>query len=1119
MPTDDSTNREFDNVIEVVPQSTLENQIENDAASLMNKKALEQEKDRLERTLNKISQLKKRRKHLENRIKNATRISAKKKLKDDLAKMEVEQFTPVLQDVKDINERIKSLEKQMRQPEQAQNDTSKRPGESQKEYLIRTGQITAFGNKSGFEMDDSDQDNDVPSETEHKNENISKGNLKENSLGASRTLHDTHESHDSDESYMSVEDADEGSDYELEDISNEGADESDSLVYETESSKQKAPLIKSSDARDDGDELHYQKRLHQWTALRSKGRAKDFYPSDPEWFKPHPNYKDAHLNDGFKIPGEIFSKLFNYQKTAVQWLWELHQQNCGGVLGDEMGLGKTIQIIAFLASLHHSKKLHKPILIVCPATLMKQWVSELHFWWPPFRSIILHSVGSGFEKGKNKMSEQELEELMVTSENFSYQDYTDSSNINNLFSTSKAISNLVDKVVAQGHIVITTYVGLKIYSKVLLDVDWGYVILDEGHKIRNPNADISLTCKKLRSKHRLILSGTPIQNNLNELWSIFDFVYPGKLGTLPVFQQQFAVPISMGGYANATNLQVQTGYKCAVVLRNLISPYFLRRVKADVAKDLPEKSELVLFCKLTKYQRNKYLEFLNSEELTKIKKGKMQVLYGIDVLRKICNHPDLLVGKKYKSERPKDYGNPLRSGKMQVVKQLLLKWKQEGHKTLLFTQTKQMLDIIQDFISVADKEMAGNLTWLRMDGSSNIATRQKLVDEFNNEPVDIFLLTTRVGGLGVNLVGASRIIIFDPDWNPSTDLQARERAWRIGQTKEVTIYRLMISGSIEEKIYHRQIFKQFLTNKILKDPNQKRFFKMNELHDLFTLGADRGQNEEFNRSIKEVTQREEQNVQDDFESVAGVSKLEGFYNVKEEEEKKKNEDERMMEGLFGVEGVIDHDNIVGSHTRPSEDIISREASKAAERAAAELKKSRQVTKSFKVGVPTWTGKFGVAGKVAKPGLGKIKGKNSTGSLAILSRMKSLKHGPGNAKSSASSPLASPSEVTIRKDVDPSTELTGASAATVSNEIREIKDYLSSQPNNFAPSASVINALGIDVKHRHDIVRIRALLRKIATFDVNKKGWTLSQEFRDQNSNESQFADTNSSSGFSSSEEE
>ncbi|KAL6940118.1 hypothetical protein ACO0QE_004007 [Hanseniaspora vineae] len=1111
MPTDNTTNSELDNVLEIVPQSTLENQIENDAASLMNKKALEQEKDRLERALNKISQLKRRRKHFENRMKNATRISAKKKLKDDLAKMETEEFTPALQDIKEINERIATLQKQMSQPEQAQSDTSKRSGESQKEYLIRTGQITAFGNKSGFEMDDSDQDNDVFAEMDDNDENVSEES-------SSKMSGHKRETHESDESYHSDEDLDEESDYEPENVSDEPNHENDSMVYELKPSQKKSLLIKSSDARDDGDELHYQKRLHQWTALRSEVRTKDFHPNDPEWFKPHPKYKDAHLNDGFKIPGEIFAKLFNYQKTAVQWLWELHQQNCGGILGDEMGLGKTIQIIAFLASLHHSKKLNKPILIVCPATLMKQWVSELHFWWPPFRSIILHSVGSGFEKGKNKMSEQELEELLVTSEDFSYQDYTKSSNVNNLFSSSKAISSLVDKVVTQGHIVITTYVGLKIYSKVLLDVDWGYVILDEGHKIRNPNADISLTCKKLRSKHRLILSGTPIQNNLNELWSIFDFVYPGKLGTLPVFQQQFALPISMGGYANATNLQVQTGYKCAVVLRNLISPYFLRRVKADVAKDLPEKSELVLFCKLTKYQRDKYLEFLNSEELAKIKRGKMQVLYGIDVLRKICNHPDLLVGKKFESERPKDYGNPLRSGKMQVVKQLLLKWKQEGHKTLLFTQTKQMLDIIQDFISVADEDMAGNLTWLRMDGSSNIATRQKLVDEFNNEAVDVFLLTTRVGGLGVNLVGASRIIIFDPDWNPSTDLQARERAWRIGQTKEVTIYRLMISGSIEEKIYHRQIFKQFLTNKILKDPNQKRFFKMNELHDLFTLGAERGQNEEFNRSIKEVTQREEQNMQDDFENVAGVSKLEGFYNVKEEEEKTKSEDQRMMEGLFGVEGVVDHDNIVGSHMRPSEDIISREASKAAERAAAELKKSRKVTKSFKLGVPTWTGKFGVAGKVAKPGKDKSKGKNSTGSLAILSRMKSLKHAPESEKSSVSSSQTF-SKVSTTKDADPSAEITGATTATISSEINQIKDYLSSQPDNFASSANVVNALGIKVKHKNDIIRIRALLRKIATFDVDKKGWALNQEFRNQKSNMGQFTDMVGSSEISSSDEE
>lgn len=390
---------------------------------------------------------------------------------------------------------------------------------------------------------------------------------------------------------------------------------------------------------------------------------------------------------------------------------------------------------------------------------------------------------------------------------------------------------IVDRISAKGHVIVTTYAGLRIHSSRLLRKEWSYIVLDEGHKIRNPDADITLTCKQFRTPHRIILSGTPIQNNLNELWSLFDFVFPGRLGTLPVFQSQFAIPINLGGYANASNIQVQTAYKCAVVLRDLINPYLLRRMKIDVATDMPKKSEQVLFCKLTPPQRAAYEQFLKSNELSSIMDGKRHALYGIDVVRKICNHADILGRELHKNDA--DYGEYTKSGKMVVVKALLEMWRKEKHRILLFSQTRTMLDILEKFIK------SEGYTYRRMDGTTPIQNRMGLVDEFNaREDIYVFLLTTKVGGLGVNLTGADRVIIFDPDWNPSTDVQARERAWRLGQTRAVTIYRLMTSGTIEEKIYHRQIFKQFLTNKILKDPKQRRFFKSHDMADLFTLESE-----------------------------------------------------------------------------------------------------------------------------------------------------------------------------------------------------------------------------------------------------------------------------------------
>jgi DNA excision repair protein ERCC-6 len=349
------------------------------------------------------------------------------------------------------------------------------------------------------------------------------------------------------------------------------------------------------------------------------------------------------------------------------------------------------------------------------------------------------------------------------------------------------LDGLIKKIVQKGHVLVTTYASLRIYEDILLPIKWAYTILDEGHQIRNPDADITIICKKLKTCHRIVLTGTPIQNNLTELWSLYDFVYPGKLGTLPVFKTQFAIPIAIGGYANANNVQVQTAYKCACILRDFISPYMLRRMKVDVAQELPKKNEQVLFCKLTPAQRKIYKRYLESDDVGKILTGNLHVLSGIDILRKICNHPDLL---EYE-QNVHDHGAIEKSGKMMVVNSLLKMWKSQNHRVLLFCQTRQMLNIMERMV----REM--QVSYFRMDGNTPIKSRAELVDRFNkDESIFLFLLTTKVGGLGVNLTGASRLIIYDPDWNPSTDMQARERCWRLGQTKNVTIYRLMTSGTV-----------------------------------------------------------------------------------------------------------------------------------------------------------------------------------------------------------------------------------------------------------------------------------------------------------------------------------
>jgi DNA excision repair protein ERCC-6 len=619
---------------------------------------------------------------------------------------------------------------------------------------------------------------------------------------------------------------------------------------------------------------------------------------------------------------------FTHFSHLQEWLWGLHKQEVGGIIGDEMGLGKTVQMAHFLGSLCFSGKLNLALLIV-PSTLLAQWVQELKKWYPPFRIFLLHTSGGAMRAGWTR------EKILQRASMFSRGSRS---------GRSKACGGKL--TAGTGAIVVTSYGGLTTHEQMVLRIPWDYCILDEGHKIRNPDAEVTLIAKRIPTVHRIILTGAPIQNSLRELWSLFDFIYPGRLGTLPDFEQQFALPIRSGSYLNASKMQTQMAYKCSLALRDLISSSILRRLKKnlqDVIK-LPDKTEQILFCKLTSHQERLYRHFLSSDEVKSVLHGHMKSFRAINILRKVCNHPCLfelskeqlkpvtksekssmeLLRKQARKKRREQIARNARikakikselkvevkaevggvlyptgatasgveadingentavggsveklagngvddsdgraehedddvnleifnrgevisasqlstveweqSGKMLILDQVLTLWKEQNHRVLLFSQTVQMLNIIEEYVK--RKKL---WKYFRMDGTTNIRRRQPMVDAFNKESdVFLFLLTTRVGGLGLNLIGADRVLIFDPDWNPSMDKQARERAWRIGQENDVTVYRLICSGTIEEKIYHRQIYKQQLTHKILSNPKQKRFFRSSELRDLFTYQA------------------------------------------------------------------------------------------------------------------------------------------------------------------------------------------------------------------------------------------------------------------------------------------
>ncbi|KAL3717307.1 hypothetical protein ACJRO7_008824 [Eucalyptus globulus] len=839
------------------------------------------------------------------------------------------------------------------------------------------------------------------------------------------------------------------------------------------------------------------------------------------------------LKDGLKIPESIFTSLFDYQKVGVQWLWELHCQKAGGIIGDEMGLGKTIQVLSFLGALHVSG-MYKPSIVVCPVTLLRQWKREAKKWYPKFHVEILHDSSQDSYSKKSKNSYESDDE----SEGSLNRDYEETSQSKN----AKKWDPLIKRVLrSESGLLITTYEHLRLLGDKLLHIVWGYAVLDEGHRIRNPNAEITLVCKQLQTVHRIIMTGAPIQNRLTELWSLFDFVFPGKLGVLPVFEAEFAVPITVGGYANASPLQVTTAYRCAVVLRDLVMPYLLRRMKADVNAHLPKKTEHVLFCSLNAEQRSVYRAFLASSEVEQILGGSKNSLYGIDVMRKICNHPDLLE-REHAHHNP-DYGNPERSGKMKVVAEVLKVWKEEGHRVLLFAQTQQMLDILESFL------VSGEYKYRRMDGLTPVKQRMALIDEFNNsDEVFIFILTTKVGGLGTNLTGANRVIIFDPDWNPSTDMQARERAWRIGQTRDVTVYRLITRGTIEEKVYHRQIYKHFLTNKILKNPQQRRIFRARDMKDLFTLNDDgeSGTTETsniFSQLSEDVIVIAQQNVRQDkgkvlnvaaskdgdcasgSKSYTGSSRKKGKERVNDDTEEVDREAD-ILRGLLeanGIHSAVNHDIIMNAHDE--EKIrLEEQASRIAKRAAEALRQSRMMRSHDSVSVPTWTGKSGMAGapSSAKKKFGATVSSKLSNNSSKRSSDESSSNGTSNgivagvqagkalssaellakirgtqqrALSSAEHGSVSGSGDLRRPDVGSSTSSHSSSHVQPEILIRQICTFLQ-QRGGITDSATIVQHFQDRIPD-DDSSLFRSLLNAIATLEKDPNGsvWILKPEYQ------------------------
>ncbi|EON65261.1 hypothetical protein W97_04499 [Coniosporium apollinis CBS 100218] len=1189
-------------------QDDLERDIGRQADQLLTEQADERDKKRLEKTQSEkqrwVNQLAK----LKQRLDGPGGSIIKNKIRSDIAETE-ERIRNLDTEVEQIQKRISDRHDAGGEGEAPHGATGgPLPGESRRDFLIRTGKITPFSkmaslprassNLADVMLDAEVEEEEVQDDTQqeaaaqpmsHRNllrpgfaedetsdtssvvdfpiERASKRRRLENRREARTKIEvDTTSSvggvtddaidtdaHDPDATFTDDAEAEEDDfddDFSMDTAPQKKRKLPPNKVKKTPAAAEKEDLT----GIDDGDERVYQARLQSWVQRRREARRKaqakkraseadaDSQMSgadiatpagnvaeteeEEEWYKPHPTRPDTEFGDGFRMPGDIWPSLFDYQKTGVQWLYELYTQQVGGIVGDEMGLGKTIQVISFLAGLHHSKKLTKPIIVVTPATVMKQWVNEFHRWWPPLRVSILHTSGSGMMDIRRETAmEEELESR-------------DWNNTKKRTKGEKAARRIVERVKRDGHVLVTTYSGLQSYHEFLIPTDWEYAVLDEGHKIRNPNAGITIDCKELRTANRVILSGTPMQNNLTELWSLFDFIFPMRLGTLVDFRTLYENPIRLGGYANASNLQVETAMNCAQTLKDTISPYLLQRFKVDVAADLPKKTERVLFCKLTKIQRREYEDFLSSQEMNAINDGKREAMFGIDILRKICNHPDLVQHKTLSLKAGYNYGNPSKSGKMQVVKALLEIWKRGGHKTLLFAQHRIMLDILEKFI----KGLEG-FNYRRMDGTTAIKNRQSMVDEFNNDPdLHVFLLTTKVGGLGVNLTGADRVIIYDPDWNPSTDVQARERAWRLGQKREVEIYRLMTAGTVEEKIYHRQIFKQFLSNKILRDPKQRTTFQLRDLHDLFTLGTENDGETETGSLFKGTEVRfsdkqpsaKEQGIPtpptdsdstakanastnpNDLTKVVGIARNENYAPADSpqtsstpatgdgEASKPSASDDRLLSTIFarsGVHSALNHDTIIDSTSskpkvRADPEIIAREARRVAADAARQLQRAGEVARTVPIGTPTWTGVVGTAGRPEERprGIGSSRGGFGGGAG----------RGGGPSSSSILSNLAARQGLNTPNRLSAAPSPSSSRASTPSQQQPRGKDFLILIRDYLrAHGGTVYTQMLIDHFNRfcgteQRTAEFKEMLKRIATLERGGRGrarWVLKEEYR------------------------
>jgi superfamily II DNA or RNA helicase len=477
---------------------------------------------------------------------------------------------------------------------------------------------------------------------------------------------------------------------------------------------------------------------------------------------------------GTKKPRNLKASLRPYQEQGFHWLWFLHEIGAGGVLADDMGLGKTVQTLALLLAVKAADEKADTgrsfkALIVAPTSVVTNWLREMDKFAPSLKHALWHG-------GDRKEREDELKDADV---------------------------------------VVTSYALLRRDEELLAKLDLRYAILDEAQQIKNPASATSRAAKRLKADRRLALSGTPIENRLSEIWSIFDYVSPGLLGPLDKFEERYSRPIDAGDP------------KAAARLRATIHPFILRRTKSEVAKDLPEKIETDQFCELTGEQAALYAavlkevraQVMGEVERQGMARSHIQILAGLTRLRQAACDPRLLgLPREFVDED---------SGKLVALRELIQTCVDGGHKVLVFSQFVSMLTIIRRAMT------EDGVPYEYLDGSTK--DRAERVENFQRDAgPPVFLISLKAGGSGLNLTAADTVIHFDPWWNPAVEDQATDRAHRIGQTKVVTTYRLLAKGTIEEKILELGGKKRELVGAVLsEDAGGAKKLTKGDLEDLF----------------------------------------------------------------------------------------------------------------------------------------------------------------------------------------------------------------------------------------------------------------------------------------------